>query len=94
MTPIEAKTIPHNRFFTLKVFREKNIIFHIGVEKIPILKGGIIKRYEFQNYIQFLDIVTDQISENPKKLIETISRFQKLLDEDVAKRDHSDELSI
>lgn len=78
----------------MKIFREKNVLFHIGVEKIPVVKSGIIKRYEFQNYIQFLDIVTDQISENPKKLLEAITRFQKIVEEDVAKRDHSDELSI
>lgn len=90
MTPIEGKSIPHNRFFIMKIFREKNLIVQIGVEKNPIVRNGVIKRYEFQNYIQLLDIVTDQIGENPKKLGETITRFQKLIEEDVAKRDHSD----
>ena len=69
VTPIEAKTIPHNRFFSFKIFREKNIIFNVGVEKIPIVRSSVIKRYEYRNYLQFLDIVTDQISENPKKLL-------------------------
>ena len=63
-------------------------------EKIPICKGNTIKRYEYQNYIQFLDILSDQIAENHKKLNETVERFAKLIGEDVAKRDHMDELII
>ena len=90
VTPIEVKAIPHNRYFTFKIFREKNILVHIGVEKIPVVRNGIIKRYEYQNIIQFLDIFTDQIGENPKKLGEAITRFQNIIDEDVAKRDHGD----
>lgn len=58
--PLESKTIPFNRFFTAKIFKEKNIFIHIGVEKVPILRHGVIKRYEFVNYMQFLDILGDQ----------------------------------
>jgi hypothetical protein len=94
ITPIETKTIPHNRFFSLKIFREKNVIFNVGVEKIPVVKNGVIKRYEFYNYVQFLDIITDQIGENPKKLADHLQRFQKVIEEDVAKKDHSDDLTI
>lgn len=94
VTPIGGKNIPHNRFFLLKLFREKTILFHVGVEKVPVVKSGVIKRYEFQNYIQFLDILSDQVAENPKKVSETIERFQEQINADVAKRDHSDELVI
>lgn len=45
ITSINTKSIPHNRFFNMKIFREKNMLFSVGVEKIPIVKGGIIKRY-------------------------------------------------
>ena len=57
--PLEAKTIPFNRFFVMKIFREKNMFVHVGVEKIPVIKNGVIKRYEYKNYLHFLDILGD-----------------------------------
>ncbi len=74
----------------MKVFREKNLLFNVGVEKIPIVRGGVIKRYEYSSYIQILDILTDQISENPQKLEETVQRFLEQLKLDVAKKDHGE----
>lgn len=60
--PIKTKSLPFNRFFNLKVFKNKNILVQIGVEKIPIVsKNNTIKRYEFVNYIQFIDILSDPI---------------------------------
>lgn len=88
-----SRSFPYNRFFTVKCFREKNILAHIGVEKIPVVsKNHVIKRYEFNNYIQFLDILGDQMVENPKKLDERLKLFVDKILEDVAKKDHSDEL--
>ena len=74
----------------MKVFREKNLLFNVGVEKMPIVRGGVIKRYEYNSYIQILDILTDQISENPQKLEETVQRFLEQLKLDVAKKDHGE----
>lgn len=53
------------------------MLIHIGVEKIPVVSRNnkVIKRYEFNNYIQFLDILGDQIVENPKKLDERLKLF-------------------
>ncbi len=67
-------------------------MFHIGVEKVPIVgnKGNIIKRYEYSSYIQFLDILSDQITENPNKLHERIDLFLKNIRADVARNDHSE----
>jgi hypothetical protein len=43
---LQTKSWTCNRFFSTKIFREKNFIVHIGVEKIPILgKNNVIKRY-------------------------------------------------
>lgn len=91
---IEHRAIPHNRYFKIKIFREKTLLFNVGVEKIPIVKQGIIKRYEYRNYLQFLDILSDQIAENHKKLHEAVDRFTQIISEDVAKKDHSDELAL
>lgn len=57
---------------------------------MPIVRGGVIKRYEYNSYIQILDILTDQIAENPQKLEETVQRFLEQLQLDVAKRDHGE----
>lgn len=70
------------------------MLFSIGVEKKPILKGAVIKRYEYVNYILILDILSDQVIQNPAKLEETVARFVQYLREDVAKKDHGEELSI
>lgn len=44
--PIDTKGFPFNRFFTYKLFKEKNMIIHIGVEKVPVVsRNNIIKRY-------------------------------------------------
>ena len=43
--PLQVKTIPFNRFFVAKIFKERNMFIHIGVEKVPVIKNGIIKRY-------------------------------------------------
>jgi hypothetical protein len=42
---LAVKSIHFNRFFVVKIFKEKNMFVHVGVEKIPIVKGGVIKRY-------------------------------------------------
>lgn len=57
-----TRSFSYNRFFTLKCFREKNLLIHIGVEKIPVVsRNKVIKRYEYNNYIQFLDVLGDQM---------------------------------
>ena len=66
------------------------MLFMAGVEKMPIVRGGVIKRYEYNSYIQILDILTDQIAQNPQKLEETVQRFLEQLQLDVAKRDHGE----
>ena len=38
--------------------------------------------------------MSDQIAENNKKLHEAVERYAKIINEDVAKRDHSDQLII
>ena len=57
-----------NRFFSVKLWRERNLFVHIGVEKIPVVKNGVIKRYEFIQFMHFLDILGDQFIENNAKL--------------------------
>lgn len=57
---------------------------------MPIVRGGVIKRYEYNNYIQILDILADTITENPQKLEEAVARFVEGLQQDVAKRDHGE----
>lgn len=94
VVPLDYNTLPKNRFFNMKIFREKNMLFSVGVEKKPIFKSGVIKRYEYNNYIMILDIVSDQLVENPKKLDEAINRFIDNLKEDVAKKDHGDEVIL
>jgi hypothetical protein len=59
---IDAKSFSFNRFFTVKAFREKNFLVHIGVEKVPVVsRGNAIKRYEFKSYINLVDILGDPI---------------------------------
>ena len=60
---VTNRAFPYNRFFTVKAFREKNLLVHVGVEKVPILSKNntVIKRYEFKSYIQFLDVLGDPI---------------------------------
>jgi len=72
---IQTKTIPMNAFFHMKLMRERNLFFHIGVEKVPIVKNAIIKRYEFVQYMHFLDILGDQFTENKNKRDERINHF-------------------
>lgn len=60
----------------MKIYREKNLLFNVGVEKKPIVRSGIIKRYEYTQYIQILDVLTDMVTENPNKLEETVQRFK------------------
>lgn len=72
----------------MKIFREKTLLFNVGVEKMPIVRGGVIKRYEYNNYIQILDILADTVTENPNKLEEAVYRFLEGIQQDVAKRDH------
>lgn len=43
--PIHCKVVPFNRYFSCRIFKEKNVIVQIGVEKVPVIKNGIIKRY-------------------------------------------------
>lgn len=86
---VNTKSIPYNRFFVMKLFREKNLLFSAGVEKKPIVKNGVIKRYEYTQYLFMLDILSDTITENPAKIEDAIQRFQESIKEDVAKRDHS-----
>lgn len=39
------------------------------MEKIPVVsRSNIIKRYEFRNYMQFLDILGDQYVEDQNKV--------------------------
>lgn len=57
--PLDILSIPFNRFFSVKIFREKNIFVHIGVEKTPVVKNGVIKRYEYRSFMNFLDILGD-----------------------------------
>lgn len=42
---LSTKTVSFNRFFAVKIYKEKNLFVHIGVEKVPVIKNGIIKRY-------------------------------------------------
>jgi hypothetical protein len=62
---------------------------HIGVEKIPVVKNGSIKRYEFIQFMHFLDIHGDQYVENIAKLNERMSHFTSTIFQDVSKKDHS-----
>lgn len=46
VSPINIRSPPYNRFFTLKIHKEKNAILNVGVEKYPVLsRNNIIKRY-------------------------------------------------
>ena len=90
--PIVTKSIPFNRFFSVKILRERNMFVHIGVEKVPIIKGGIIKRYEYTQYMQFLDILGDAFVENKAKTDERMHHFVQMIHNDMAKKDHSSEL--
>lgn len=83
-----------NRYFSMRILREKNIFLHIGVEKVPIIKNGIIKRYEFSQFMHFLDILGDQYVENRNKLDERMNYFTGQIYSDAAKKDHSEELEI
>ena len=76
-------------FMVCKIFREKNVFLQVGVEKIPIIKNGVIKRYEYKNYLQFLDILGDMYVENKNKLDERINVFRDQIFTDVARKDHS-----
>ena len=59
---VDSKSFSYNRFFTVKAFREKNFLVHIGVEKVPIVyRNNEIKRYEFKSYINMVDILGDPI---------------------------------
>lgn len=53
------------------------------------MKNGFIKRYEFRQYMQFLDILGDQYVENKNKFDERMNIFLQQITEDVAKKDHS-----
>jgi hypothetical protein len=64
------------------------------VEKIPILKHGVIKRYEFVQFMHFLDILGDQFVENKNKLDERMNYFTELIYNDAARKDHSEELEV
>ena len=94
MRPLQVKTIPFNRFFSLKIFRDKNIFVHVGVEKVPVIKNGVIKRYEYTQYLHFLDILGDQYLENQNKLNERINIFRDQIFNDVARKDHSEEVEV
>ena len=66
-------------------------MIHIGVEKIPIVsRNNVIKRYEFVNFVGFVDIVGDSIVANPKKLDERLKTYYDKIVNDVAKKDHSE----
>lgn len=56
---------------------------------MPVIRNGIIKRYEYRSYMQFLDILGDQFVENKNKLDERLKIFVSSILGDVAKRDHS-----
>lgn len=90
LRPLAAKSIPLNRLFSVRLLRERNMFVHIGVEKIPVIKGGIIKRYEFLQYMHFLDILGDQYVENKKKNEERVNYFTDIIYNDPARKDHSD----
>ena len=74
----------------MKIFREKNIFVQIGVEKVPVLKNGVIKRYEYRSYMQFLDILGDIYVENRTKLNERMKIVVERNANDVARKDHSE----
>lgn len=54
------------------------------------MRNGAIKRYEFTSYIYILDLVADNVIENPNRLTEAITRFADGLHQDVARKDHAD----
>lgn len=87
---IHAKTIPFNRFLSVKILRERNMFVHIGVEKVPVIKNGLIKRYEFSQYMHFLDILGDAFVENKSKSDERMHHFTNTIYNDAAKKDHSE----
>ena len=89
---LATKTVALNRFFAVKIFKEKNLFVHIGVEKIPVVKNGVIKRYEYQQYMNFLDVLSDHYVENRNKLEERLSVFREQIFGDVARKDHSEEI--
>lgn len=91
---LPTKSIPFNRFLTMKLMRERNLFIHIGVEKVPIIKNGVIRRYEFTQYMHFLDILGDMYVENKAKLEERMNYFTGEIFNDAAKKDHSDEIEI
>lgn len=89
-----TKTVAFNRFFAVKIFKEKNMFVHVGVEKVPVIKNGVIKRYEYQQYMNFLDVLGDMYVENHNKLEERLNVFREQIFGDVAKKDHSEELEV
>lgn len=91
---LDVSSIPFNRFFSVKIFREKNIFVHIGVEKVPVIKNGVIKRYEYNSYMHFLDILGDIYLDNRNKFNERMNVFKQQIFSDVAKKDHSEELEV
>jgi hypothetical protein len=51
--------IPLNHFVFIFILRGKYIFLHIGVEKAPILKKGLIKSYKLTEYLHSLDMIGD-----------------------------------
>ena len=86
---LDVKTVAFNRFFVCKIFQDKNMFVQVGVEKIPIIKNGVIKRYEYRSYMQFLDILSDMFVENRIKLEERMTIFREQIFSDVARKDHA-----
>lgn len=52
--------IPYNAFFTCRIYRNRTMLFSVGVERIPVMdRLQKITRFEYTSYIQFLDVLTE-----------------------------------
>lgn len=55
-----AQSFDYTSFFAMRIYINKNIIFNVGVERIPIMdRNERVTRYEFKPYMNFIDIIND-----------------------------------
>ena len=87
---MKVKSVPCSRafdytaFFSVRVFLNNNIVFSVGVEKVPIFNSKQrITRYEFNSIMTFIDIIRD--SRSVSEIPDVVDSYALRLEDDVAR---------